>query len=206
MKLQLLLGLSEAPHFLIPGYTATVDRYFDNQSNTINTLAEVYPSVSRYQPLLNVMFNLGDFEWQTVPWQEQLSNPMIFESYRHQFPQLWEYHNLIVHCHLNTKQVKTSLSGLSESKFTSSLYVFYLFISKHNQDNNRTLKNIYNLLETHQEFSYNLKIIDIQENPELVEKYQISAIPTLVRVSPTPVKRIVGNLEDVSKVLSIIYN
>lgn len=191
IRLQLLLNLSETPHFLIPGYTATVDRYFDNQSNTINILAEVYPAVSRYQPLLNVIFNLGNFEWETVPWQEQLSNPIIFESYRSQFPQLWESHNLVVRCNLDTKKVETTF-------FNANLSVFYLFISKYNPDNCKIMKNVSLLLETHQKKSYTLKIIELEENLELAESYQISAIPCLIRVLPKPIRRVIGNFEDTS--------
>ncbi len=205
MKLQLLLGLAEVPHFLIPGYTATVDRYFDHQSNTINTLAEVYPAVSCYQPLLNVIFNLGDFSWQTVPWQEKLSNPIIFESYRYQFPQLWEHHNLVVRYELKNKQSQGDLLRKNPERQTNSS-LFYLFISEDYPDNNQVLSNLYHWLEKSLKNCYSLKIIEIKENPELAETYHISAIPTLIRVSPAPLKRLSGNLDNLTTILPIINN
>ena len=51
---------------------------------------------------------------------------------------------------------------------------------------------------------YNLEVIDIIENPEQAEKDRILATPTLEKVSPEPVRRIVGNLSDKEMVLSAL--
>jgi circadian clock protein KaiB len=51
---------------------------------------------------------------------------------------------------------------------------------------------------------YELKIIDIYENPNLARKDQIVAIPTLVRVLPSPKKRIIGDLTNTEKVLTFL--
>jgi len=48
---------------------------------------------------------------------------------------------------------------------------------------------------------YNLEVIDIIENPEQTEKDRILATPTLEKVSPEPVRRIVGDLSDKEMVL-----
>lgn len=95
-SLQEILSLSEPPHFLVPGYTATVDRWLDPRSQQIITLAEVYPAIQRYLPLLAVMFETEEIVWQIAPWQEEYCDPMIIETYRDRFPQLWEDHDLIV--------------------------------------------------------------------------------------------------------------
>jgi len=41
--LQSALGLPEPPHFLVPSFTATIDRWRDPYSHRIHTRAEVYP-------------------------------------------------------------------------------------------------------------------------------------------------------------------
>jgi circadian clock protein KaiB len=46
-----------------------------------------------------------------------------------------------------------------------------------------------------------LEIIDLMEQPERGEDDQILATPTLIRRSPTPVRRIIGDLSDLEKVL-----
>ena len=48
---------------------------------------------------------------------------------------------------------------------------------------------------------YELKIIDVFKNPQLAEDEKILATPTLSRVLPPPVKRIIGDLSDKEKVL-----
>lgn len=48
---------------------------------------------------------------------------------------------------------------------------------------------------------YNLEVIDIIENPQLAEKYKIIATPTLEKLSPEPVRRVIGNLADKERVL-----
>lgn len=68
----------------------------------------------------------------------------------------------------------------------------------------RSMLAIYNLrkiCETHMEFTYSVEIIDLLENPHLAEGDQIIAVPTLIRVLPEPIKRIIGDLSETEKVL-----
>jgi circadian clock protein KaiB len=53
---------------------------------------------------------------------------------------------------------------------------------------------------------YELKIIDIYENPNLAKEDQIVAIPTLVRLLPPPKKRIIGDLTSTEKVLTFLQD
>ena len=45
-----------------------------------------------------------------------------------------------------------------------------------------------------------VEVIDLAERPEVAEAEGILATPLLVRVSPEPVRRIVGDLSDVERV------
>ena len=45
-----------------------------------------------------------------------------------------------------------------------------------------------------------LEIVDLREKPEVAEAERIIATPLLVRLSPTPVRRIVGDLTDIDRV------
>ncbi len=49
---------------------------------------------------------------------------------------------------------------------------------------------------------YDLQIIDIYENPVLARDDQIIAIPTLIKVSPPPQRRIIGDMANIEKVLT----
>jgi hypothetical protein len=46
-----------------------------------------------------------------------------------------------------------------------------------------------------------IEIIDLMANQALAQRHQIVAIPTLIRQLPEPLKRIIGDLPNVEKVL-----
>ncbi len=48
---------------------------------------------------------------------------------------------------------------------------------------------------------YEIQVIDVLEQPELAEQERIIATPTLVKVSPPPVRRIIGDLSDTVQVV-----
>ncbi len=45
-----------------------------------------------------------------------------------------------------------------------------------------------------------VEVVDLSEQPDVAEQERIVATPLLVRVSPEPVRRIVGDLSDVERV------
>ncbi len=49
---------------------------------------------------------------------------------------------------------------------------------------------------------YDLEVIDVLEHPEAAEAGRIVATPTLVRLTPEPVRRLVGDLSDRTVVLA----
>ncbi|ACK66779.1 KaiB domain protein [Rippkaea orientalis PCC 8801] len=209
VALQELLHLPEPPHFLIPGYTATVDRWFCANEKQVKTLAELYPPLKRYQPLLNAVFEVEDLLWQTADWIEEACNPIILETYRAEFPQLWENHDLIV-C-LSGDRPQEPLTGLlwtptneTETPETHQGYILRLFVAGNSATTKQTLQTIHQLLEQELQHPYTLKLVDISKHPEEAEIHQVSATPSLVRVWPKPVRRIVGELEDLPRVLQLI--
>jgi len=46
-----------------------------------------------------------------------------------------------------------------------------------------------------------LKVIDVLKNPQLAEEDKILATPTLSKILPPPVRRIIGDLSDRERVL-----
>ncbi|NEO27994.1 MAG: circadian clock protein KaiB [Kamptonema sp. SIO4C4] len=211
--LQELLGLSEPPHFLIPGYTATIDRWIDPKTRKIRTLAEAYPPVRCYQPLLNTIFGTPNLQWQPATWQEESCEPLIVESYRSQFPQLWQEHDLLVSYdqlqdHSQSQKRLDEVTILPSYPITMTHnpnnYVLRLFVSGDNATTEKTLKTVHQLLEAGLNFPYTLKVIDIFKHPEQAEANHVSATPTLVRAYPQPVRRIIGELDDTQRVLQII--
>jgi circadian clock protein KaiB len=203
--LQDILGLPEPPHFLVPGCTATIDRWRDPRGDRVRTGAEVYPLARRYQPLLNAIFGAEDRDWRTVPWSDTSCNPTLLETYRPRFPQLWESHDLILrHEPLSSASEPAAAPSRTVTVDPPRGYVLRLFVSGNNTNTKHTLRSIHQLLERELHHPYTLKVIDITKHPEQAESNHVSAIPTLVRVWPRPVKRIVGEFEDLPRVLQLI--
>ena len=48
---------------------------------------------------------------------------------------------------------------------------------------------------------YALKVIDVLKNPQLAEEDKILATPTLTKILPPPVRKIIGDLSDRERVL-----
>ena len=49
--------------------------------------------------------------------------------------------------------------------------------------------------------SYRIEVIDLLKNPALARDHQILAIPTLVRSLPVPIRKIIGDLSDIDRVV-----
>jgi circadian clock protein KaiB len=61
--------------------------------------------------------------------------------------------------------------------------------------------NLKRICEEHLPGAYQLQVIDITKSPEMAVREEVLAIPTLVRRSPPPKRRIIGDLSDTDRVL-----
>ncbi len=80
-------------------------------------------------------------------------------------------------------------------------YILKLYITGQTANSQRALRNLKDILKNELKGLYTLKVIDVLENPKLAEDDKILATPTLTRVLPPPVRKIIGNLSDKEKVL-----
>ena len=203
--LQESLDLSEPPHFLVPCYTATLDRWLDSATRQVRTFAEAYPLVFRYRALLDAVFETQHINWLMAPLPEEVCKPAMLATYRPRFPQLWESHDLVIR--VESRPIKSESAHRSAIAFAQTYtqsYVLRLFVSGYGAATQRILENLHQLLEESIDHPYTLKVIDIFTHPEQAEIDQVSATPTLVKVYPRPVRRIVGDLSDVNRVLRML--
>ena len=63
------------------------------------------------------------------------------------------------------------------------------------------LANLKNICEEHLKDKYRIEVIDLVKHPQLGQGDQILAIPTLVRNLPVPIRKIIGDLSNVDRVL-----
>ena len=203
--LQEILDLPEPPHFLVPCYTATIDHWLDPRTQQVRTFAEAYPMVLRHQAVLNAIFGTLELVWQAAPWQEGLCDRMVLSSYRSTFPQLWQDHDLIVRLDFSLSKVSDQpVTAIQKAQPKTQGFVLRLFVAGHSVNTERILHNLHELLERSLLQPYTLKVVDVLTNPELAEIDQVSATPTLVKVWPHPIRRMVGDLDNVEKILQML--
>lgn len=76
-----------------------------------------------------------------------------------------------------------------------------LFIAGTSVRSQRTIENLRGICAVHLADRFELEIVDIYQQPELAEEHQVVAAPTLLRLEPPPLRRIVGDLSDTARVL-----
>jgi circadian clock protein KaiB len=81
-------------------------------------------------------------------------------------------------------------------------YKLQLFISGSTARSQRAIGNMLRICEQHLQGRYDYEVIDVYQNPEATRELQVIATPTLVKLSPQPLRRIVGDLSDEERVLS----
>lgn len=80
-------------------------------------------------------------------------------------------------------------------------YVLKLYVAGNTPNSVRALKTLKDILEEEFQGVYALKVIDVLKNPQLAEEDKILATPTLSKILPPPVRKIIGDLSDREKVL-----
>ena len=94
--------------------------------------------------------------------------------------------------------VRSPFPKMSNFKKT---YVLKLYVAGNTPNSVRALKMLKTILEQEFKGVYALKVIDVLKNPQLAEEDKILATPTLAKVLPPPVRKIIGDLSDRERVL-----
>lgn len=84
-------------------------------------------------------------------------------------------------------------------------YILKLYITGHTPRSERAIANLIQICKNELNEEYALEVIDVLEQPQLAEDEKILATPTLVKVLPPPLKRLIGDLSDTEKVLLGLY-
>ena len=80
-------------------------------------------------------------------------------------------------------------------------YLLNLCVAENPPNSTRALKMLNTILEEEFQGVYALKVIDVLQNPQLAEEDKILATPTLAKILPPPVRKIIGDLSDRERVL-----
>ena len=66
------------------------------------------------------------------------------------------------------------------------------------------IQSVRRIVESHSSNGWELIVVDVAENPEEAEEHRIIATPTLLRVSPPPARRLIGDIGDEKKLLEAL--
>lgn len=80
-------------------------------------------------------------------------------------------------------------------------YVLRLYVTGSTPKSAKAITNLRALCERYLPGSYDLEIIDIYQQPILAKGEQIIAAPTLIKKLPQPLRKFVGDLSNVDRVL-----
>jgi circadian clock protein KaiB len=80
-------------------------------------------------------------------------------------------------------------------------YVLRLLVTGATPNSSRAIANLKEICETYLKGKYELEIIDVYQQPLIAESEQIIALPLLIKKSPLPQKRLIGDMSDIEKVL-----
>jgi circadian clock protein KaiB len=81
-------------------------------------------------------------------------------------------------------------------------YKLRLFITGSTPRSTRAIDNLRKFCSENLQGQYDLEIVDVYENPEATREQQIVATPTLVKILPEPLRKIIGDLSDRERVLA----
>ena len=84
---------------------------------------------------------------------------------------------------------------------TPARYTLRLFVAGTTANSLRAIENLRRICNAHLAGQVDLEIIDIYQQPELAGQHQIVAAPTLVKLLPPPLRRIIGDLSEEQRVL-----
>ena len=96
-------------------------------------------------------------------------------------------------------QVEIFEKALKDSE--DKKYVLRLYIAGATPKSTEAIVNIKRICEEHLKGRYELEVIDIYQQPVLAKGEQIVAVPTLVKKLPLPLRKFIGSMQDVERIL-----
>ncbi|HSN99251.1 MAG TPA: circadian clock KaiB family protein [Candidatus Nanopelagicales bacterium] len=83
-------------------------------------------------------------------------------------------------------------------------YVFKLFVTGQTPRSEQAIRNLRAMCEARLPGRYEMVVIDVLDQPELAEAQRVLATPMLIKETPPPERRIIGELTQVDDVLRLL--
>jgi circadian clock protein KaiB len=76
-----------------------------------------------------------------------------------------------------------------------------LYVTGASARSTRAITNLRKLCDEYLPGRYDLKVVDVFQQPELAREGQIIAAPTLIRTLPLPLRRFIGDMSNTASLL-----
>jgi circadian clock protein KaiB len=96
------------------------------------------------------------------------------------------------------KVIEEALAGQSRAE----RHLLRLYVTGTTPRSVKAIRNIRAVCEEKLHGRYDLEVIDIYQQPELASRAQIVVAPTLIKRLPLPVRRLIGDLSKLERVLA----
>jgi circadian clock protein KaiB len=85
-----------------------------------------------------------------------------------------------------------------------SIYKFRLFVADETLNSIQATANLHALCQAHLAGRHEIEIVDVFKEPQRAISEGVRMTPTLLRLAPLPIRRIVGTLVDTPRVLETL--
>lgn len=102
---------------------------------------------------------------------------------------------------MNKREIKASQPSGSTATPATVEYLFRLYVSVATRASTRAVVNARKICEEHLSGRYRLEVLNLSENVDMAIQDQIVAAPTLVKVTPSPLRRFIGDASNTDRIL-----
>lgn len=88
---------------------------------------------------------------------------------------------------------------ISDEQSVDSTWNLTLFVAGQAPKSLLAFANLRKVCEQHLSGQFKIQVVDLSKEPAMAKENRIVAIPTLIRRSPAPEKRIIGSLSDLGR-------
>lgn len=99
---------------------------------------------------------------------------------------------------------KFSSESQADDQSRQASWKFRLYVAGQSVRSLTAIRNLNAICEKYLFNKAQIELIDLLENPQLAAADQIVAVPTLIRISPLPLKVLVGDLSKTSNTLDFL--
>ena len=93
---------------------------------------------------------------------------------------------------------------MSTTAATPEIYRLRLIVAGTTTRSRRAIETIRVVCDTHLPGMVDLEVVDIYQLPEMAREYQVIAAPTLLKLLPLPVRRVIGDLSNSDRLITML--